>query len=213
MVVRTRPPQTPVMPRSIADAPRRWPRRLAAVATLLAVTLIGLAVVWVVNVEPLSRGSVGFVVNDPALRVHVRDVSAMGVTGSVQTIEARPGMQFRYRFSVRNDGPLPLTITDVGTGGMAGISRRVISAKPDLYLGGSLSRGYAPFEPFTLAPDAEAGIEMLVKVPTDICIDGHGGAESWYAEPITFEVVGIVRHEEVDTGTEIRMVGTRATTC
>ena len=213
MVVRTRPPQTPVMPRSVADAPRRWPRRVAAVATLLAVTLIGLAVVWVVNVEPLSRGGVGFVVNDPALRVHVRDVSAMGVTGSVQTIEARPGMQFRYRFSVRNDGPLPLTITDVGTDGMPGISRRVIAAKPDLYLGGSPSRGYAPFEPFTLAPEAEAGIEMLVEVPTDICIDGHGSAESWYAEPITFEVVGIVRHVEVDTGTEIRMLGTHATTC
>jgi hypothetical protein len=122
-------------------------------------------------------------------------------------------MQFRYRFSVRNDGPLPLTITDVGTGGTAGISRSVIAAKPDLYLGGSPARGYAPFEPFTLAPDAEAGIEMLVKVPADICIDGHGGAESWYAEPITFEFVGIVRHVEVDTGTEIRMDGTRATTC
>ena len=54
MVVRTRPPQTPVMPRSIADAPRRWPRRLAAVAILRVVSLIGLAVAWVVNVEPLS---------------------------------------------------------------------------------------------------------------------------------------------------------------
>ena len=177
MVVRTRPPQTPVMPRSIADAPRRWPRRLAAVAILLAVTLIGLALVWVVNVEPLSRGSEGFAVNDPALRVHVRDVSAMGVTGSVQTIEARPGMRFQYRFSVRNDGPIPVTITDVGTDGTAGISRRVVAAKPDLSLGGSLSRGYAPFEPFTLAPGAEAGVEMRVEVPTDICIDGHGGSE------------------------------------
>ena len=132
MVVRTRPPLTPVMPRSIADAPRRWPRRLAAVAILLAVTLIGIAIVWVVNVEPLSRGTEGFAVNDPALRVHVRDVSAMGVTGSVQTIEARPGMRFRYRFSVRNDGPIPVTITDVGTDGTSGISRRFVAATPDL---------------------------------------------------------------------------------
>lgn len=213
MVVRIRPPQTPVMPRSIADAPRRWPRRLAAVAILLAVTLIGLAVVWVVNVEPLSRGTEGFAVNDPALRVHVRDVSAMGVTGSVQTIEARPGMRFQYRFSVRNDGPIPVTITDVGTDGTAGISRRVVAAKPDLSLGGSPSRGYAPFEPFTLAPGAEAGVEMRVEVPTDVCIDRHGGSESWYTEPVVFEVGGIVRHAEVDTGTEIRMVGTRSTTC
>lgn len=213
MVVRTRPPQTPVMPRSVADAPRRWPRRLGLGAVLIAVVAMGAGVGWVSNVEPLTRGSAGFGINDPAVRARVRDVSAMGVTGSVQTIEAKPGMRFHYRFSLRNDGPVPVVITEVGAGAIAGVTSTVVGAKPDLYARGEPSRGFGPFEPFTLAPGAEAGIEMLVVVPTDLCLAGHGGFESWYAEPITFTIGGITRHADVPTGTEIRLLGTRATAC
>jgi hypothetical protein len=211
MVVRTRPPQTPVMPRSVADAPRRWPRRLALAIGSIVVIAIVTGAVWLTNIEPLTRGSAGFAINDPA--VHVRDVSAMGVTGSVQTIEAKPGMQFRYRFSLRNDGPAPVVITDVGTGDIAGVTSTIVAARPDLYAGAGPSRGFAPFESFTLAPGAEAGIEMLVSIPADVCIGGHGSTESWYSEPVTFTLGGVTRHADVDTGTEIRLLGSRATRC
>jgi len=201
------------MPRSVADAPRRWPRRLALGVASLVVIVLGVGAVWISNVEPLTRGSAGFAINDPAVRGHVRDVSAMGVTGSVQTIEARPGMRFRYRFSLRNDGPVPLVVTAVGTGDIAGVTSTVVAARPDVYAEGGPFGGFAPFESFTLAPGAEAGIEMLVVVPADVCIGGRGSFQSWYSEPITFTMGGFTRHADVDTGTEIRLLGTRATRC
>ena len=213
MVVRTRPPQTPVMPRSVANLPRRWPKRLVLSTVIIIMAMIGTGVAWVSNTEPLTRGSAGFAITDPSARAHVRNVSAMGVTGSVQTITVKPGMRFRYRFSLRNDGPVPITITDVGDGAGVGVSRTVVAARPDLFAGGGPARGFEPFEPFALAAGAEAGLEMLVEVSTDVCIGGRGAFASWYSEPVTFAVAGITRHVDVSTGTEIRLLGTRATAC
>jgi hypothetical protein len=210
----TRPPQTPVTPRSIIEARRRWPKRLAVILACLA-SIAGIwAVVWAANVEPIVRGGHGFAIDDPALHATESTVDAFGTSGYVATIPARPGLRFTYLFSIRNDGPVPVTIGDVGFHGSVGsVSTGVVAAEPDIDAKGRASGGFTPFVPFRLDPGREAAIRMEVRLADDVCIDPHGGTVVWYSEPVTYEIYGMTRHGEIDTGHEIRLTGTPSTAC
>ena len=86
--------------------------------------------------------------------------------------------------------------------------------KPDLEVGGNTTAGFEPFQTFDLPPGHEAGIDMEVRLARDLCLSSSGGGQtslSWWFEPIEFQVYGLTRHTNVETGTEIRLVGTRAT--
>jgi hypothetical protein len=209
----TRPPQTPVQPRSIADRPRHWPKRvLAAVLVLLAVAGVA-AVTWVSNVEPLARGNVVYPITDRSLQVTQRSVDALGVSGTVQTMQMRRGMTFTYRFSVTNDARVPVTILDVGFHGDDDvISVRPVAAKPALWLSPGPSAGYGPFEPFQVAAGDEAGIEVRVHVDPEACYTRGSSAVIWEL-PVAYRILGLTRHSWLDTGTELRLEGTRETTC
>jgi hypothetical protein len=209
--VLTRPPQTPVRPRAVADAPRRWPRRLAVIAAVLMVLVVGVAIAWLANIEPLATGPEGYPATGRGLNVTIRQIDALGVQGTVQTVPMRPDMTFRYRFSIENTGRLPITIVDVGSHQPQNISTTVVSA--DLSMESSPeSDGFGPFAPFRLAPGQVAGLTMQVHVASDVC-NAKGTATVWYQEPVTYRVLGITRHAEVPTGTEIRLEGTDATAC
>jgi hypothetical protein len=207
----TRPPQTPVRPRAVAEAPRRWPRRLAAIAMVVVLIVVGIAAVWLVNIEPLTTGREGYHVTGRGLRVTTRQIDALGVRGTVQTMPMVPNMTFRYRFSIANTGQLPVTIVDAGSQQPQDISTKVVAA--NLSMAASTgSDGFGPFAPFRLAPGETAGLTMQVDVAADVCY-ASGTATVWYEEPITYRVLGIMRHADVPTGTEIRLEGTDATTC
>ena len=204
----TRPPQTPVRPRAVAEAPRRWPKRL--VAAVIAVALVAATglVVWANHVEPLTGGSVRFVIADRAADVTVRSVEALGVSGTVQTVQTHPGQTFTYRFSIRNDGRVPVQIVDVGgeTGHGSIVTRRPIRMEPDLTSDPDPNTGFEPFAPFTLGSGQEAGIEMLVTVGKGTCFREPGQPYlGWYLESVTYKVLGITRHGWLDTGSEIRV--------
>ena len=208
----TRPPQTPVRPRSVAEAPRRWPRRLAAIAVVVVLIAGGIAAVWLSNMEPLARGPVTYPIGERGLHVDRHDVDALGVTGTVQSLPMVRGMVFRYRFSLTNTGRLPITIVDAGFPQPQGISTKVVAANPSLPENtGSASR-FGPFAPFRLSPGSVAGLTMEVTVPRDAC-SSPGSFTSWYQEPVTYRVLGVTRHATVETGTEIRLEGTDATAC
>jgi len=204
----TRPPQTPVRPRAVAEAPRRWPKRL--VAAVIAVALVAATglVVWANHVEPLTGGSVRFVIADRAADVTVRSVEALGVSGTIQTVQTHPGQTFTYRFSIHNDGRVPVQIVDVGgeTGHGSIVTRRPIRMEPDLTSDLDPNTGFEPFAPFTLGSGQEAGIEMLVTIGNGTCFHEPGQPYlGWYLESVTYKVLGITRHGWLDTGSEIRV--------
>jgi hypothetical protein len=204
----TRPPQTPVRPRAVAEAPRRWPKRLVvAVIAVAFVAATGL-VVWANHVEPLTGGSVRFVIADRAADVTVRSVEALGVSGTIQTVQTHPGQTFTYRFSIRNDGRAPVQIVDVGGETSHGsiVTRRAVRMEPDLTSDPDPNTGFEPFAPFTLGSGQEAGIEMLVTVGKGTCFHEPGQPYlGWYLESVTYKVLGITRHGWLDTGSEIRV--------
>ena len=204
----TRPPQTPVRPRAVAEAPRRWPKRL--VVAVIAVALVAATglVVWANHVEPLTGGSVRFVIADRAADVTVRSVEALGVSGTIQTVQTHPGQTFTYRFSIHNDGRVPVQIVDVGGETSHGsiVTRRAVRMEPDLTSDPDPNTGFEPFAPFTLGSGQEAGIEMLVTVGKGTCFHEPGQPYlGWYLESVTYKVLGITRHGWLDTGSEIRV--------
>ena len=204
----TRPPQTPVRPRAVAEAPRRWPKRL--VVAVIAVALVAATglVVWANHVEPLTGGSVRFVIADRAADVTVRSVEALGVSGTIQTVQTHPGQTFTYRFSIHNDGRVPVQIVDVGGETSHGsiVTRRAVRMEPDLTSDPDPNTGFEPFAPFTLGSGQEAGIEMLVTIGNGACFHEPGQPYlGWYLESVTYKVLGITRHGWLDTGSEIRV--------
>jgi hypothetical protein len=207
----TRPPQTPVRPRAVAEAPRRWPRWLAVIAAIVLLLLLVVGVVWVLNIEPLATGPERYGIRGRSRAVTTRDVDALGTTGRVQTLQMRPGMTFRYGFSITNTGRVPITIVNAGSTGQQDVSTTLVEANLSLERAPGLKQ-FGPFAPFGLGPGETAGLMMQVRVSPHAC-SGKGSSTTWYEEPVTYRVFGITRHAEVPTGTEIRLVGTDATSC
>jgi len=83
----------------------------------------------------------------------------------------------------------------VRIGGEAGggrRSRRAVGFAANPYVAGT-PRTVSPFAPFRLSPDDEAFIEMEVQVADDACLGRHTFTE-WYEEPVTYTLLGIMRH-------------------
>jgi hypothetical protein len=180
------------------------------VAVVVAIVILAAiaVVIWADRIDPLTSGSVPYRITDPALDVTVRTVEALGVSGTIQTVETRPGQTFTYRFSIRNDGRVPVQIVDVGGDTAHGfiVTRRAVRMKPDLFADPDPTAGFEPFAPFTLTAGQEAGIEMLVTVGKHACFHDPGQPYlAWYLESIDYKVLGITRHEWLDTGSEIRV--------
>jgi hypothetical protein len=175
-----------------------------ALSVILGVALIA-GFAWLANVEPLTRGHSGFPVRDPRVESSSRLVDAFGVVGLVNTVRVDPGTTFRYSVTIWNDGPLPVTIENVGDSGDGPISRRVVAFAANPYPGGH-PRTTAPFSPFRLDPDQGAFIEMEVRLGNDACLD-RSGFTLWSSEPVTYRILGITRHSDVETGIEIRIEG------
>ena len=113
-----RPPEAPPDgPTASTAKQRRWPRRAAGVVVaILLLALVGYAI-WVSNVEPLGRGSFGSGIQDPRVQASERSVDALGVSGLINTVKVQKGTTFTYLVSIRNDGPVPVTIKDIGMRG------------------------------------------------------------------------------------------------
>jgi hypothetical protein len=201
-----RPPEAPPEgPASAATKPRRWPRRVVGIVVLLLLIVVVGGIVWVSNIEPLGRGSFGSAIRDPRVQASEHHVLAFGVIGLINTVKVEKGTTFTYLVSIRNNGPVPVTIKDISMKGRA-ITTQVVAVNPHPYENGGPSRGLIPFAAFRLDPDQEAIIEMEVQVGTDACVEGPGFT-SWFQEPVTYTIFGITRHSFVETGTEIRLVG------
>lgn len=207
-----RPPDAPPdEPRSM-HGDSRAPHRVIVFAVILLVGLLAAAGAWLANVEPLGRGDFGFGVAD-SLHATYSDIDALGVSGRVIRIPAAPGLVFRYQFTVANTGSVPVTITDAGSRTEPfAVNTSVVAMKPDMSVGGAVAEGFVPFQSFLLKPGQQSGLEMEVRVEEDYC-SARTSFLSWYQEPISFRLFGINRRADVETGTEIELTGTAATSC
>jgi hypothetical protein len=205
-----RPPEAPPDgPTASTAKRRRWPRRVAGIVIAFLLLAVLSGAVWVSNVEPLGRGSFGSAIRDPRVKASVHQVDAFGVSGLISTVRVEKGTIFGYQVSIRNDGPVPVTIKYIGMRGGA-ITTRVVAVNLHPYENGGPSRGFMPFAAFRLDPEQEAVIEMEAQVAANSCMEGPGYT-SWFQEPITYSIFGITRHSFVETGTEIRLVGAHRT--
>jgi hypothetical protein len=197
-----RPPETGQ--ERVASAPRRrrWPWiRLIA---LLGIALLA-GSIWVANHVPLAQGSFAF----GTLRPDVRetDVDSFDITGIVFAVPTGREARFRYRFSIRNTGPVGVTIERIEASdreSASGLDRRAVRVDPEPYVGSP--DALDPWHPFSLAPGDEAVVEMEATYE-GMCMR-RGDAVSWNREPVTFSVLGLTRHEDVMVGVEVRFVGT-----
>jgi len=180
-------------------------------AIIVVAMVLGIGALWIANIEPVATGPERYGVSGHGLHVTTRKIAALGVTGTVQTVPMRPDMTFRYRFSIENTGGLPITVVDAGSHERQGITTTLVSANPALDTPGGPGT-FGPFAPFRLPPGQAAALTMQVHVPADACYARDSYAV-WYEEPLIYRVLGITRHAEVSTGTEIRLGGTDATAC
>jgi len=100
-------------------------------------------------------GASAFDILDPRVQSSERSIDAFGVSGLIDTVRVQKGSTFRYKVSIRNDGPFPVTIKAIDGGGR--VSRQVVAVNLPPYENGS---GFGPFVPFPLDPHEEAFIEI-----------------------------------------------------
>ena len=205
--------RTPIPSLPAPASPSRPRRRGRWVALIAAGVLVAASIGWIVNLEPLDGGSFGF---DPlaglpaemARSAKVQDVDAFGVDGRVLTVRVEPGSRFTVIVSIRNTGPVPVTIQGVESS--SGLGRRLVGMTPDLYATGRAS--LEPFRPFSLPPDGEAALEIEFSVDDQLCL-GPSGTLSGYEQRITFTIFGVERTQSVDAGLQLNLRGTKSSVC
>jgi hypothetical protein len=143
--------------------------------------------------------------------MRVTEVNALGAEGRVFTVPTNGATQFRYTFSIVNDGPVAAKIEGVGlpfSAQIGEIRRRPVRVIPDEQTPGPDGNlVYEPWHAFVLRPGKEAGIEMEVIFRPAYCLD-RGTALSWWPETITYSVFGIPRQTTFESNLEVRIVGT-----
>jgi hypothetical protein len=158
------------------------------------------------NDVPLEQGSFGFGTSRSGVRQI--DIDSFDISGVVFEVPVGREGRFRYRFSIRNDGPLAVTIRQIGyadpDGGNSRFERRAVGLLADA--SGGTASPFDRWHSFSLPPGQEALIEMEA-VYHGRCLR-RGDAMGWNKEPVTFSILGVTRHEEIGVGVEVRFVGT-----
>ena len=182
MVVRTRPPQTPVMPRSVASAPRRWPKRLLVACIALIVTALFASALWLRAYQPLATGNGSFSVQPNRLVTGSFDANGWQ-DGSFTQYELRlvPDTRYRVGFPLWNRGRLPVTVLGLASAGdpRDEVWTTLAGTTPiDTREPGKMAKAFAPF---TLQPGE--GIELFV----DVHVKPFGAATSVGLSTIVLE--------------------------
>jgi hypothetical protein len=190
-----------IRPGLTARRRRRWPK----VVIVLAVILVAAAGAFLLRYQPLAQGS-----SEGVGGTGTRLVPSPGSISSdqpVYRVAYRDGKTGKLGLSIRNDGPLGVTVTEVGREGWApgGLVR---------YDGTFLTRdvrgldlqpqNLVPFRPFSLGPGEE--LPVVIRFRYSNCGGSSAGtAETIVAVSVGFRVLGLTHHASVPlrTGVEV----------
>jgi hypothetical protein len=201
-----RPPATPPLDdASIRRPRRRWLWWLIAALLVVLLATVSTGLVLVANYQPFRPGYKQYG-PPPGLEVEVTRVNWLGMPPNLRIfkVPTEDGLTFRYRFSIWNHGPVPITVTRFGVPASEQEPDSTlvpVAVDPNVYGGGQ----WIPVQPVRLAPRQVMGIEMEVTVAS--CMSGV----RWNEIPLTFEMYGIERHVFAPTNVQIDLV--RSASC
>jgi hypothetical protein len=174
---------------------------LLAALLVIVVGAISTGIVLVFNYQPFVPGYKQYYGLPAVEGTQSTSFSWVGAPPNLRVIEVptEPGMTFRYRFSIWNHGPVPITVTRFGVPSSEqepDLKFVPVAIDPNTYGGG----GFIPVQPVRLAPHQQMGIEMEVTVAS--CMSGV----SSNGIPITFKMYGIERYVLAPTNVQIELV-------
>jgi uncharacterized repeat protein (TIGR01451 family) len=203
-----RAPIEPPAPPAEQDTPdgRRPRSRRWLLWTLLAlVVVLATSITLLVRYQPLVPGNEA-VGAGPGGRI----TNSPPNLESVSAIRFRNGAVVTYGFSLRNDGPVGLTITSVIDPHSEGVLRTMtIRMNRENEPGASADPAdYTPFQSFRLGPDEERF--FLIKAQFARCDSLAADSWSTYADvPVTYRVLGFTHHAWVPLELPIAVQGVR----
>jgi len=213
--------------RSIAEAPPKgiepggvWSvpsaRPFLWIFTASALVLAGLvtaAIIFLTNYDPLCHGPcTGSGGVQGISGVKVEDLghftSPTGFNFSAVRVSAQEGGRFRFLFTLSNQGPIGVTITQIGPGpeteerGLPYVNVTMAA------IGGPEQ----PFRPFWLGGRGREFVDIWVTVRMKGCVapDTSMGVSS---VPIAYRVLGFTRHTNVYLPETVDVVGAAGETC
>jgi hypothetical protein len=183
--------------------PRRRGRRWLAIAAACVVIVLVAGISWASTVDPLASGSFGFTPHWSDGDVMRRVYHADPVDGTPYSFYAgveRIDSPLSYAFSIRNDGPVGITIRSIGGPEPEGavVTTRVVGADvaplrgtvSSELPGPGVDGGVVPFAPFTLEPAQEAIVYMEAVVHA---CNSRGGMLTLASMSVGYSVLGVPR--------------------
>lgn len=212
------PPATPqhgaVVPPRRPEPGNRRRRGVISGAVLVLLAALAASGLWVGRLQPLAVGSLGWGPTDLASTKVIPQLWS-GLPGSPEVfrIDATgPGQTITYRFSIRNDGPVGITVTGVGVplSTQAGYALTVVPVRmhPNTIGAGLDPNRWYPFRSFAMAPGQEASIEM--QATWHGCMV-RGTTTSFGEVPISFRVFGVPRTVQFTPDVQIDLAGQQPT--
>ena len=201
-----RPPATPPSNDTPVHKPhRKWLWWLVGAVLVVLLATASTGVILVANYQPFMPGYKQY--GPPAgISATPMRVPWFGLPPNLRIfrIPSHDGLTFKYRFSIWNHGPVPITVTRMGIPESEqagyGVIIKPVAIYPDVYKLPELGGKWRPVQPFRLEPRQMAGVEMQVTVTK--C-----WSSQWNQVPITFEMYGIERHVLAPTNVQVDLVG------
>jgi hypothetical protein len=205
----TRPPAAPPSDEDVAirRSRRRWLWWLLAGVLALVLALTSTGIVLVSNYQPFRPGYKQYG-PPPGVEPEVVRVDWLGLAPNLRVFRISPhdGLTFRYRFSIWNHGPVPITVTQFGVPASEqageGVTIVPVALYPDVNNIPELGGKWVPVQPLRLEPRQMMGVEMQVTVTSCEVTSAR-----WNGIPLTFELYGIERHVDAPSNVQFDLVG------
>ena len=132
----------------------------------------------------------------------------------VAVVPYRDGARVAYGFSVRNDGPFSVKVTEIQKPEAPGASRFMFRPVAVRMAGreGPETRATGPFRPFTLKKDHQRYVDVVGQLGN---CEGYnaGSGEFIDSQPVQFKVLGQTLTDSIKLPTRVSIEITRSTRC
>jgi hypothetical protein len=166
---------------------------------VLMTVLVG---AFLANYQPLIHGS------ESGVSVRVKRIEGL-VPPDTWVVTYVDGQTFVFAVSIRNDGPVGVTVTSVGqedphVEALKAYDGAFRGASEELGLPTHDVRELSPLRPFALAPGHERLVWIRYRFQ-NCRFYSFGGSSGFTSLPVTFRVLGIPRHGRVNLHTVLEV--------